>query len=95
MAIASRTAQQPQRPRLLQAMVDSWAQQDVRAKLLFVFAMLVVFRFVAHVPEHLQRRRIASAERGGSRCLPVHHGVDHHADPDADDPEPAGAIARG
>ena len=50
MAIASRTAQQPQRPRLLQAMVDSWAQQDVRAKLLFVFAMLVVFRFVAHIP---------------------------------------------
>jgi preprotein translocase subunit SecY len=50
MAIASRTAQQPQRPRLLQAMVDSWAQQDVRAKLLFVFAMLIIFRFVAHIP---------------------------------------------
>jgi preprotein translocase subunit SecY len=50
MAIASRSAQQPQRPRLLQAMVDSWAQQDVRAKLLFVFAMLIIFRFVAHIP---------------------------------------------
>jgi preprotein translocase subunit SecY len=49
MAVANR-AQQPQRPRLLQAMVDSWAQPDVRAKLAFVFAMLVVFRFVAHVP---------------------------------------------
>ena len=50
MAIASRSAPQPQRPRLLQAMVDSWAQQDVRAKLLFVFAMLIIFRFVAHIP---------------------------------------------
>jgi len=49
MAVASR-AQQPQRPRLLQAMVDSWAQHDVRAKLAFVLAMLVVFRFVAHIP---------------------------------------------
>jgi len=49
MALAAR-AQQQQRPRLLQAMVDSWAQPDVRQKLLFVFAMLVVFRFVAHIP---------------------------------------------
>ena len=49
MAVASRQ-QQPQRPRLLQAMVDSWAQHDVRAKLAFVMAMLVIFRFVAHVP---------------------------------------------
>src|SRR3990172_12167584 len=49
MAVA-RAQQQPQRPRLLQAMLDAWAQQDVRAKLAFVFAMLVIFRFVAHVP---------------------------------------------
>ena len=49
MALAAR-ATQPQRPRLLQAMLDAWAQPDVRAKLAFVFAMLVVFRFVAHVP---------------------------------------------
>ena len=49
MAAASR-AQQPQRPRLLQAMVDSWAQHDVRAKLAFVLAMLIIFRFVAHIP---------------------------------------------
>jgi preprotein translocase subunit SecY len=49
MAAASR-AQQPQRPRLLQAMIDSWAQHDVRAKLAFVLAMLIIFRFVAHVP---------------------------------------------
>jgi preprotein translocase subunit SecY len=43
-------AQQPQRPRLLQAVLDAWSQPDVRAKLAFVFAMLVVFRFVAHIP---------------------------------------------
>jgi preprotein translocase subunit SecY len=50
MALAGNRAQQPSRPRLLQAMIDSWNQEDVRSKLLFVFAMLVVFRFVAHVP---------------------------------------------
>jgi preprotein translocase subunit SecY len=50
MALAGGRTQQPSRPRLLQAMIDSWNQEDVRAKLLFVFAMLVVFRFVAHVP---------------------------------------------
>jgi preprotein translocase subunit SecY len=49
MAIAAR-AQQAQRPRLLQALMDSWAQPDVRAKLAFTFAMLVIFRFVAHIP---------------------------------------------
>ncbi len=50
MALASGRTQQPSRPRLIQAMIDSWNQEDVRAKLLFVFAMLVVFRFVAHIP---------------------------------------------
>lgn len=44
------TAQPASRPRLLQAMVDAFRQEDVRRKLLFTFAMLVVFRFVAHVP---------------------------------------------
>jgi preprotein translocase subunit SecY len=34
----------------MQAMVDAWSQPEVRSKLAFVFAMLVVFRFVAHVP---------------------------------------------
>ena len=47
--IASRT-QQAQRPRLLQALIDAFQQPDLRRKLLFTFAMLVVFRFVAHVP---------------------------------------------
>lgn len=44
------TAQPAQRPRLLQAMVDAFRQEDVRRKLVFTLAMLVVFRFVAHVP---------------------------------------------
>ncbi len=47
--IASRT-QQAQRPRLLQAVIDAFQQPDLRRKLLFTLAMLVVFRFVAHVP---------------------------------------------
>ena len=49
MAVAARS-QQNQRPRLLQALIDAWGQPEVRTKLAFVFAMLVVFRFVAHIP---------------------------------------------
>jgi preprotein translocase subunit SecY len=44
---------QPQKsamPRLFQAMVDAFRLPDLRWKLLFTLAMLVVFRFVAHVP---------------------------------------------
>lgn len=38
------------RPRLLQAMVDAFKQPDIRGKLLFTFLILVIFRFVAHIP---------------------------------------------
>ncbi|MEX1255917.1 MAG: preprotein translocase subunit SecY [Dehalococcoidia bacterium] len=38
------------RPRLLQAMVDAFQQPDVRQKLVYTLALLVVFRFVAHIP---------------------------------------------
>jgi preprotein translocase subunit SecY len=38
------------RPQLLQALIDAFKIPDLRAKLLFTLAMLVVFRFVAHVP---------------------------------------------
>ena len=38
------------RPRLIQAMIDAFSLPDLRQKLLFTFAMLVIFRFVAHVP---------------------------------------------
>lgn len=42
-------AQKSSRPKLLQAMVDAFSLPDLRRKLLFTLAMLVVFRFVAHV----------------------------------------------
>ena len=38
------------RPQLLQALIDAFKIPDLRAKLLFTLAMLVVFRFIAHVP---------------------------------------------
>lgn len=37
-------------PRLLQSVVDAMKVPDLRARLLFVFAMLAVFRFLAQVP---------------------------------------------
>ena len=38
------------RPQLIQSMIDAMQVPDLRAKILFTLAMLVVFRFVAHVP---------------------------------------------
>jgi len=38
------------RPRLVQAMVDILTLPDLRRKLLFTLGILVVFRFIAHVP---------------------------------------------
>lgn len=38
------------RPRLLQAMLDAFSLPDLRKKLLITFGLLVIFRFVAHVP---------------------------------------------
>jgi preprotein translocase subunit SecY len=38
------------RPRLIQAMIDAFSLPDLRQKLIFTFLMLVVFRFVAHIP---------------------------------------------
>ncbi len=49
-----RQAQTPRsegsRPQLIQSMIDAMRVPDLRAKILFTLAMLVVFRFVAHVP---------------------------------------------
>jgi len=47
---ASRTATQSAMPRLLQAVVESFQQPDIRRRLLFTLGLLTVFRFVAHVP---------------------------------------------
>lgn len=46
---ASRT-QEVSRPQLIQSMIDAMRVPDLRGKILFTLAMLVVFRFVAHVP---------------------------------------------
>ncbi len=42
--------QRQTRPRLLQAMIDAFRLPDLRRRILFTLGMLVVFRFVAHVP---------------------------------------------
>jgi len=61
------TTQAGTRPRLLQAMVDAFRQEDVRQKLLFTLAMLVVFRFVAHVPvPNVDRDALANAFKGNA-----------------------------
>jgi preprotein translocase subunit SecY len=38
------------RPRLVQAMMDIWTLPDLRRKVLFTLGILVVFRFITHVP---------------------------------------------
>ena len=38
------------RPRLLQAMIDVAGQPELRGKVLFTLGIIVIFRFVAHVP---------------------------------------------
>ena len=47
MATATR---EQQRPQLLQAAYNALFQPDIRDKLLFTFAMIVIFRFVANLP---------------------------------------------
>ncbi len=41
---------QVSRPQLIQSMIDAMRVPDLRGKLLFTLAMLVIVRFVAHVP---------------------------------------------
>lgn len=43
-------AQQSSRPQLIQSMIDAMRVPDLRGKILFTLGMLVIFRFVAHVP---------------------------------------------
>ena len=58
----AQTAAGPTRPKLLQALVDAWRQPDVRQKLAFTLAMLVIFRAVAHVPiPDINRDQLANA----------------------------------
>jgi preprotein translocase subunit SecY len=48
--VATATRAQGGRPQLLQAGIQAFTQPDIREKLLFTFAMLVIFRFVSNVP---------------------------------------------
>ncbi|MDO8614207.1 MAG: preprotein translocase subunit SecY [Dehalococcoidia bacterium] len=47
MATAAKTQQRPQ---LLQAAISAMSQPDIREKLIFTFALLVIFRFTANLP---------------------------------------------
>ncbi len=47
---AAASRQQTGRPALLQAMIDAFRVPDLRAKILFTIMILVLFRFIAHVP---------------------------------------------
>jgi preprotein translocase subunit SecY len=38
------------RPRLLQAMLDAFSLPDLRRRILFTVGILIIFRFVAHIP---------------------------------------------
>lgn len=38
------------RPQLIQSMIDAMRVPDLRSKIIFTLSMLVIFRFVAHVP---------------------------------------------
>ena len=44
------TRQQTGRPALIQAMIDAFRTPDLRARILFVLGMLIIFRLLAHVP---------------------------------------------
>jgi preprotein translocase subunit SecY len=48
--VATQATTQSNRPQLLQAAIDAFRQPDLREKLIFTLMMLVIFRFVAHVP---------------------------------------------
>lgn len=50
MATVARQQKAAQRPQLLQAAISAIGQPDIRDKLLFTFAMLVIFRFVSNLP---------------------------------------------
>jgi len=43
-------SEQVSRPQLIQSMLDAMRIPDLRGKILFALAMLIVYRFVAHVP---------------------------------------------
>ncbi|MDP6107510.1 MAG: preprotein translocase subunit SecY [Candidatus Brocadiia bacterium] len=61
----ARTGTAPERPQLLQAVLDAFRISDLRTRILFTLAMLIIFRFVAHVPVPGVDRAALSALFGG------------------------------
>jgi preprotein translocase subunit SecY len=43
-------AQKQTRPRLLQAMIDAFSLPDLRRRILITIGILIIFRFIAHIP---------------------------------------------
>ena len=62
MRAPSALAQGPTRPALLQALIDAFRIPDLRARILFTLGMLVVFRFLAHIP-------VINIDRGALRAV--------------------------
>ena len=61
----ARAGTAPERPQLLQAVLDAFRIPDLRTRILFTLAMLIIFRFVAHVPVPGVDRTALSALFGG------------------------------
>ena len=70
-----RQPQATSRPRLFQAVIDAFSLPDLRWKLLFTLAMLVVFRFVAHVPIPAVDSGALGALTSGEEQLPALLGM--------------------
>lgn len=50
MRAATTRAQNPNRPALLQAVIDAFRTPDLRGRIVFTLVLLVIFRMLAHVP---------------------------------------------
>jgi len=70
-----RQPQKSSRPKLLQAMIDAFSLPDLRMKLLFTLAMLVVFRFVAHVAIPAVNSEALADLKSGEEQLPAFIGM--------------------
>ena len=55
------------RPQLIQSMIDAMRVPELRDKILFTFVILLIFRFVAHVPvPNVDRDALAAAFEGNA-----------------------------
>ena len=64
------TAQPAGRPALIQAMIDAYRTPDLRARIMFVLGMLIIFRLLAHVPvPGVDRSAFSALFQGGTGLL--------------------------